>query len=53
MDPTVTNPDSPTDAAALPTAAPASSMFLIGLEVCLWTLYVCAFIMVLVVVMMQ
>ena len=33
--------------------APAGSTFLIGVEVCLWTVYLCGAIMVMVVVMMQ
>lgn len=38
---------------AIADAAPAGSTFLIGVEVCLWTVYLCGAIMVMVVVMMQ
>lgn len=44
----------PSDAADDLTVAPvAGSTFLIGLEVCLWSLYVIAAVMVMVVVMMN
>lgn len=46
--PTLSTPDD-----AAPAPAPAGSTFLIGVEVCLWTLYLCGAIMVMVVVMMQ